>query len=365
MATVGTQLPAPESTWQRYDNNHSYIKYAGTWGNFTDETCYNSTLTGSSVYGDTIKFGFYGTKLRIISTMANNQDYSVGITIDGVGYSYSTAYTSGALTSQVLLYEKTGLTLGLHTISITKGHNDTSYFGLDCIDIDSTGYLTLIGAQLLTPESTWQRYDDHNILMAFKGTWYDYSGDASNQNGGSTYYANAQGNKIIFSFYGTKIRLVNYCMPSHSVEKITIDGISANYNSYTATITPHYVVYEKIGLPLGLHTVVITKTSISDTYAIALDSIDIDSTGYLATYKSYLIKSGSSYYSMRTDYYDAVTNHSFTALALAGGTTPNVTDIETFGFGDASNLITSMTKGSDTFRPLDKLSSGFSVVMYK
>lgn len=71
----------------------------------------------------------------------------------------------------------------------------------------------------------------------------------------------------------------------------------------------------------------------------------------------FLLKKGDNYYTLKdTSYYDDI-NHVFMPLTLSGGTTPNEDDINSFGFENLSNLITPMTKGSDTFKPIDKFKS--------
>jgi F5/8 type C domain. len=79
------------------------------------------------------------------------------------------------------------------------------------------------------------------------------------------------------------------------------------------------------------------------------------------TYK-FLIRDGVNYYSIKSAYYNELA-HSFTPLTLSGGTQPNKSDIETFGFDDIKLLLTSMTKGSDTFKPIDKFNA-FEVKCY-
>jgi hypothetical protein len=84
----------------------------------------------------------------------------------------------------------------------------------------------------------------------------------------------------------------------------------------------------------------------------------------LMIYK-YLVKQNENYYTINSSYYDSTTNHNFISLTLNGGTVPNSTDINTFGFSDLSLLTTNMTSGGDTFLPIDKLNNQFDIKMYK
>lgn len=69
----------------------------------------------------------------------------------------------------------------------------------------------------------------------------------------------------------------------------------------------------------------------------------------------FLLKRGSEYYSILPSYYDEANTHNFIPLTLQGGDHPNAADIANFGFDNPSQLTTSITKGSDTFIPFDKL----------
>lgn len=142
MATVGQVLTAPESGWRRYDDGDSRLLYKGSgWiRGATYSSAYKTTLSYSYNYGDTINFKFYGSKLRLIDAKNLDRENNSIITIDGIDYNYN-AYNSSTI-YQVLIFEKTDLPLGIHTVKITKGTNNNSMdICLDAIDIDDTGYL--------------------------------------------------------------------------------------------------------------------------------------------------------------------------------------------------------------------------------
>lgn len=92
---------------------------------------------------DNVNFRFTGTKLRIITTIANvgtNAGISGGnktVSIDGVEDTFSTL---GDLQYKILSYEKTGLTSGVHSVTITNPTGGVCVW-FDAVDIDSTGSL--------------------------------------------------------------------------------------------------------------------------------------------------------------------------------------------------------------------------------
>ena len=79
----------------------------------------------------------------------------------------------------------------------------------------------------------------------------------------------------------------------------------------------------------------------------------------------FLIKQNSNFYSINSTNYDSTTSHNFIPLTLAGGTTPNKSDIETLGFNDLNLLTNSMTVNSDIFIPVLKFDNTAELKLYK
>jgi len=76
----------------------------------------------------------------------------------------------------------------------------------------------------------------------------------------------------------------------------------------------------------------------------------------------YLIYQYNNYYSIKSAYYS---NNNYFPLTLSGGSLPNKADIELYGFNSISDLITSTTIGTETFKPIDKINNNFQIKMYK
>jgi uncharacterized repeat protein (TIGR01451 family) len=150
-AKVRDQLTMPEKGWKRYDDTDNKIEYTGSWEtSSTSSTMYKNTCRWIHPNGnESIKFTFYGTKIRYYSNMNNSCSSSIRINIDGNEESfneYSTImYTTP--TPSTLVYEKTGLTLGFHTVIVNVNmnvpglYNGLRVLGFDAIDIDDNGYL--------------------------------------------------------------------------------------------------------------------------------------------------------------------------------------------------------------------------------
>ena len=141
-ATVGATLTNPESGWQRIDEkNNTNLVYTGSWVyNISDlPGRWGGTIAGSAT-GTSVKFKFYGTKLRIISENVVGHSTNVGISIDSGSEDKTSVGFSSPRVLQSLCYERLNLPLGFHTVIITN--YDTKYgMPLDAIDIDADGYM--------------------------------------------------------------------------------------------------------------------------------------------------------------------------------------------------------------------------------
>lgn len=143
-----------------------------------------------------------------------------------------------------------------------------------------------IGQDLNAPDVGWQRFDDLDLRLQYSGNWYNdnkagyshrfWKGGSSGSMGGSSV-------SISFKFYGTKLRIMSPIYLNKRADNIIIiDNVSETFSEYGAGNVYQGLVYEKTGLELGIHTVVIKPSSeMTESQNIFLDSIDIDASGYL------------------------------------------------------------------------------------
>lgn len=142
VAYIGTVMTTPEAGWRRYDERAPGVSYSGNVVSGTDPSYYLTTyLTPADTTGK-ISFRFIGTRLRLLGTLAPNgrviANDTVRVTIDGVA-EYTTSYAASTI-FQAVFYEKAGLSMGAHTVTIENAVAN-NYVTLDAIDIDSTGTL--------------------------------------------------------------------------------------------------------------------------------------------------------------------------------------------------------------------------------
>lgn len=134
--------------------------------------------------------------------------------------------------------------------------------------------MATVGQALTAPEAGWRRYNGQGTEIEFTGTWQTYT-HAVNYNGDNIYTTDLNA-RASFRFYGTKLRIISFRDPTRGEVKIVIDSVEETF-SQNGSAMGQTLVYEKLGLELGFHTVVMSLV----TASFDVDAIDIDEDGYL------------------------------------------------------------------------------------
>lgn len=135
----GYTLSAPEIGWKRYDDGIATLKRAGTWVYDPYTAAYQGAVRYTVDVNAKIEFRFYGTKLRILANTFTNKPTNIPVIIDGITEAFNENNSGG---QQILVYEKTNLTLDYHSVILQSPSNlGSQNWNIDAIDIDSTGRL--------------------------------------------------------------------------------------------------------------------------------------------------------------------------------------------------------------------------------
>ncbi|MGR0329606.1 hypothetical protein ACUU9X_16455 [Bacillus cereus] len=127
---VGDVLKEPEPGWKRFDDTDINFQYSGAWSTNNRPDYYDGSIHYCPGNKDlaTLQFQFYGKALRIIGLFSPS--YDIGqISIDNLP-TENINYKNTTVHYQALLYEKSDLTEGVHTVSLS-GLN----INFDAIDI--------------------------------------------------------------------------------------------------------------------------------------------------------------------------------------------------------------------------------------
>lgn len=206
--------------------------------------------------------------------------------------------------------------------------------------------MVIIGQSLTTPETGWQRINDTDINITYTGGFVPYSLGSGNTYfwDNNTHRASIASSKIQFNFTGTKIRIINQMQSTHSNNiTIKLDGVNYSFSEYILSGNPLMaLVYEKLDLANKEHYVEIIS---NDAKYTEIDAIDIDTTGQIKSYNpnlnKFLIKQGTSYYSIKPEFYS---QNNFNDLSLSGSQ-PNDTEYQTYGFDDIGVLTNTFNIG--------------------
>ncbi len=131
--------PLPAITYT-YDDTDPALSYSGTWSHVANQSYtggdYKNSESFSNTASDSMSVTFTGTTVRWIGSQTNNHGYA-DVYIDGV--KQATVDCSGSA-SQAVLFSKSGLSSGTHTLKIVVDgtHSSAStdnYVSIDAIDV--------------------------------------------------------------------------------------------------------------------------------------------------------------------------------------------------------------------------------------
>ncbi|SCC56457.1 Protein containing cell adhesion domain [Bacillus cereus] len=301
MATtqLGNSLLKPESGWNRkycqLDNVNTFFQGvrdkdtypSASWsivGGNDDPSIEQSWLTfygPQNTNNDIFSFTFTGTSFRIMQKYYSTHRYNIKVRINGGDWIKGSVIYNSTVMFRVC-FEKLDLPKGTHKVEVTydgftTGSNDKSNYTF-LTAIDYADLSAKAGDQLLQPEPGWKRFDDTDINFQYSGAWGVNT--KSDYYGGSTHYcpSNKYLATVQFQFYGTCLRIIGLASNSYDQGNIIIDNQPQETFSYKRSAAQSQsLVYEKLNLTKGFHTVVLSGTNIN------FDALDIDADGFLIT----------------------------------------------------------------------------------
>ncbi|MFI6436071.1 beta-galactosidase [Streptomyces sp. NPDC050759] len=131
--------PAGDTTYT-WDDPDSALQYAGSWSHVANQSYtggdYKKTESFSNKAGDSLTVPFDGTAIRWIGSKTNNHG-NADVYLDGT--KVATVDDSGS-ENQAVVFQKTGLTPGAHTLKIVVSGTHSSgstdnYVAIDAIDV--------------------------------------------------------------------------------------------------------------------------------------------------------------------------------------------------------------------------------------
>ncbi|WP_106767785.1 bacterial surface protein [Paenibacillus faecalis] len=151
-------------------------------------------------------------------------------------------------------------------------------------------FATSIGKSLPLPEEGWIRFDDTAPELVYSlDQWVPIDNSGTDYNRTVLGAKHKKKSEIKFKFEGTKIRLIINSSNSYTSKVgVSIDGVTEYFSARNETGWKHNILsYEKTGLDVGLHEIVIWTEEPSPNvvvYDYRLDAIDVD--GKLVDYET-------------------------------------------------------------------------------
>ncbi|WP_235960016.1 DUF4073 domain-containing protein [Paenibacillus silvestris] len=142
----------------KVDDRNAAVIYTGSWNNYSDGGDYSGTEKYSNTAGDSAQFTFTGTTIQLISMKQRNMG-NVDVYLDGVLVQANIDCYAPSTIKQVVLYSKTGLVAGQHTMKVVvKGTKNAQ--AVDTIGaIDAFEYTPAITAPNVSAD------DMNNVIL--------------------------------------------------------------------------------------------------------------------------------------------------------------------------------------------------------
>lgn len=253
----------------RVEQTDARVSYSGTW--------YPSVLDGHSG-GSAALAGDAGARATLtfngtgVSWIGYRDEWSgiANVYIDGALAAAVDTYASPAQ-YQAVLFTRSGLAAGSHTISIQVTHTRNAASGgvwiwVDAFDVTSP------------PPPTLMHVEEQDALVSYGGTWY--ANAAPGHSGGSAVLAADAGARATLTFVGTGVSWTGYRDEWSGIARVYVDGVLAGtVDTYASPAQYQALLFSVSGLAAGTHTISIeateTQAELSGGPWVWVDAFDV------------------------------------------------------------------------------------------
>ncbi|KAG2361343.1 hypothetical protein BDR07DRAFT_1287489 [Suillus spraguei] len=255
------------------DDKSPLIHYDSTWaaGNSGDDSLadqyFRGTFQTSIITNSIATFSFNGTAFSIYGAKRGNHG-SYTVTVDGYDYVGYTAYSGQSNISlfQQVLFNRSGLTQELHTISLTN--TGVTGSGNPYVDIDMVTWQTEFnGTQLVT-----ETVDDADTRFQYQEPGWNTNPTGVNLfNNGSGHSTSISNASVTLTFTVTEsVSVFGTVGPSNGLYSVSLDSQPAyQYNASTYLTFYEVMLYHADNLGPGQHQ--LTLMNLPDTNGQSLN----------------------------------------------------------------------------------------------
>ncbi|ORY92561.1 hypothetical protein BCR35DRAFT_298021 [Leucosporidium creatinivorum] len=248
---------APDTSAVGYPNGDSFL-----------ETLVDGTYHETASANTTTSLSFAGSALYLYGVAGPSQGFYT-LNLDNGATSAPLSAFASANSSNHLLWSAVDLAEGDHTLEITNlGQNGDSSVG-ESLLIDYALLTVVAGAEGATLTNTTIEDSDH-ARLTYEGSWT--VNNDTRFSGNTSSYTNEQ-QSVSLKFNGSVVYVYGDTVDDHGLYTVDLDGVSKQYQGYTAELKIGTLMYFAAGLDESEHTLTITNDPGSAGTYFDLDSI--------------------------------------------------------------------------------------------
>ena len=265
----------PDFTVSHWQDTNPDLKYTGAWTKSSEQFAWSGsgvsnlpelpvTAQGTQNAGDTLSVPFRGTGISWIGYRGPDAGIA-NVAIDGGTPTQVDLYAPAA-TYQPVVFTKTGMTDGSHTLTITAtGQKNAS---------SSAARVVVDALDVMTPG---RRYEDYDPSITYIGQW-THDNNARVWSEGFTSTSNQTGATATFSFTGTSVSWIGCEKGSAAgVADIYLDGVFQKQQKLFQQYPIEgyqMTIFRADGLTNGPHTLMVKVVNIDGSYVV-VDAFDV------------------------------------------------------------------------------------------
>lgn len=247
------QEAVPELKYTKVDATSDMITYTGDWQIDYNDEYYMGDAMGTTEVGAAAEMTFNGTAVQWYGQMMTEFGVAMVYIDDEL---VETVYTYGPESNGNLLFERTDLTPGEHTIRIVHS--------LKFIDIDYLAYATAETVDPAPePEPELQVVDAMDDILVYTGNWTDDSNE--NFESGFARYTNESDASVSLTFEGSTVRWYGQTDTNFGSARVYLDDELVETVSVNGQAEVQQLLFEMSDLGAGEHTLrIVCETPVID-----------------------------------------------------------------------------------------------------
>lgn len=234
-----------------------------SWGDAYADQYYLGTFTTNNVTNGAVSFSFNGTGVWIYGAKRSNHN-TFTVQLDGATYGPYTGYYPTQEFMQVL-FNQTGLTQGMHNLTLTNTGTGNTYVDIDIIVWQSE--VGSSGQELIT-----ETVEDTDPRFQYQESVWASPPDVNFYSNGTGHYTEAYLASVSFIFTGEMVTLFGATSTSTGPYTVQLDG--GNVSKYNGTaFLPFYGVtlFHADNLGSGQHNLTLTNVPAAANQQLCID----------------------------------------------------------------------------------------------